>query len=256
MSGTAPRRVVVAGDWHGQTGCALDIIRRVPELLSGEPARIIVQLGDFGVWPGHGGGEYLRRLDRALKHVDAAVCFIDGNHEHHPRLEQLPRVAGMGQLTDRIWHLPRGHRWVWHGRTWLALGGAVSLDRVGRTEGRDWWPQETITPGQAHHAIHDGPAEVMITHDCPASVRHSFPPPPTWWAVEDLQRNQEHRELLQSVVDAVRPEYLMHGHLHMAYDREIAMEHGPVRVTGLAADGDRGNAAVLDVETMEWETLL
>ncbi|HTX28069.1 MAG TPA: hypothetical protein VME19_13740 [Streptosporangiaceae bacterium] len=29
---------------------------------------------------------------------------------------------------ERVWH-----RWRWGGRDWLALGGAVSLDRAGST---------------------------------------------------------------------------------------------------------------------------
>jgi hypothetical protein len=52
-------------------------------------------------------------------------------------------------LAGRIWHLPRGHRWRWHGRDWLALGGAVSLDRGVRTAGVNWWPEEEITWRQA-----------------------------------------------------------------------------------------------------------
>ena len=46
-----------------------------------------------------------------------------------------PGPDGREQVTGRIWHLPRGHRWRWHGRDWLALGGAVSLDR-GRADRR------------------------------------------------------------------------------------------------------------------------
>ena len=52
----------------------------------------------------------------------------------------------------------------------LALGGAVSLDRAGRTEGVDWWPQEEITPRQAASVIEAGPAAVMVTHECPAGI--------------------------------------------------------------------------------------
>jgi hypothetical protein len=160
----------------------------------------------------------------------------------------------MGWVRDRIWHLPRGYRWTWHRREWLALGGGVSLDRVARVQGETWWPQEEIQPEQAKDAISGGPADVMVTHDCPSSLTHRFPPPPSWWDPGDLARSDAHRNLLQTVVDGVRPGHLIHGHLHLSYARTVEMSHGPVQVTGLDADGaQQGNWAVLNIQTMEWE---
>jgi len=91
---------------------------------------------------------------------------------------------------------------------------------------------------------------VMVCHDCPASVAHVFPQPPSWWEPADLARNDAHRARLQRIVDAVRPSHLMHGHLHRAYQRTCDFGYGPVQVTGLAADGSLRNFAVLDVESM------
>ncbi|MGK5559008.1 metallophosphoesterase family protein [Actinomadura kijaniata] len=248
-----PQRVLVAGDWHGNTGWACSVIQRLPELLPRESPRIVLHCGDFGVWPGAEGARYLREVDRALAEHDAVLWFVDGNHEDHPRLERAPRVEGRGRVAERIWHLPRGHRWRWHGRTWLALGGAVSVDRVLRREGLDWWPGERITERQALRVAADGPADVMLTHDCPALVDHEFGTPPSFWAREDLAAGEAHRRLLQRVVDAVRPSHLIHGHLHRAYLRTVNMPHGPVRVAGLDCDGlPVGNWAVLDVPTMAW----
>jgi Calcineurin-like phosphoesterase len=250
-----PGRVLVAGDWHGNREWALNVIRRVPELLPGEQKRLILHLGDFGIWPGTEGRQYLGSVAAVLDLVNAELWFVDGNHEDFP---QLARMAG-GTLPDgrvavhaNIYHLPRGHRWQWHGRTWLACGGGVSLDKAGRVEGRDWWPEEEITSGQETAIIAGGHADVMMCHDCPSGVAHDFPRPPSWWAPEDLSRNSAHRERLQRITDAVRPAHLMHGHLHRAYQRSCDFGYGPVRVTGLAADGVMRNFAVLDIELMKW----
>ena len=260
---TEPRRIMVAGDWHGNAAWAKKVIWEAKTLLAGEETRIILHLGDFGVWPG--GENYLTQVAFALDQADARLWFADGNHEWFPRLaaqrrdaercrdQNLPLVAV--DAYDVIWHLPRGHRWTWHGRTWLALGGGVSLDRAIRTEGRTWWPEEEITPEQAAKVIVDGGADVMVTHDCPSGVRHTFPPPPSFWDARDLARNDAHRELLQRVVDAVQPSHLMHGHLHRSYQRTSDFGYGPVEVTGLDCDeGDGANWAVLDVKTMEWDS--
>jgi hypothetical protein len=62
----APERIGVAGDWHGNTVWATRAVRKISALLPGDAPRMIVHLGDFGIWPGPGGREYLSRLDAAL----------------------------------------------------------------------------------------------------------------------------------------------------------------------------------------------
>ncbi len=112
--------------------------------------------------------------------------------------------------------------------------------------------------GQTRHQtdqklLWNGPADVMVTHDCPSGVTHSFPPPPIFWDSRDLARGDRHRERLQVVVDQVQPRYLMHGHLHSAYQRLVDFGYGPCEVTSLDCDEGAGpNYAVLDVVNMKW----
>ncbi len=251
----APRRLLVAGDWHGNQYWAVSVIRRVPQLLSGEQPPLILHLGDFGIWPDAAGQRYLSTVGTALAEAGAELWFIDGNHEDFPLLARLAGdTTSDGRVLVRpgIYHLPRGHRWQWHGRNWLGCGGGVSIDRALRTEGRDWWPQEEITGGQEAAIVAGGRADVLVSHDCPAGVVHHFPDGPPAWA-PDLARAQAHRDRLQRIVTAVRPAHLMHGHLHRAYQRSCDFGYGPVQVTGLAADGVLRNFAVLDAETMTWQ---
>jgi hypothetical protein len=260
----APGRIVVAGDWHGNAEQAEHVIGMAAKALEGEPVPLVIQLGDFGVWPGQRGAAYLDAVRGACSAHGVFVRFVDGNHEDFSQLEHLRirerwdgREAGdwLGFPSDKalVAWVPRGYRWTWHGRTWLALGGGVSLDKAIRKEGRDWWPEEEITGKEAARVIAGGHADVMVTHECPAGVTHSFPPPPRFWDPRDLARNDRHRERLQGVVDAVRPGWIMHGHLHRAYQRACDFGYGPVEVTGLDWDGGDGpNWAVLDVRAMTW----
>jgi hypothetical protein len=253
---SGPRRIVVAGDWHGNEDWAVSVIRRVPRLLAGESQRLILHLGDFGIWPDRDGKVYLDRVSGALAEAEAELWFVDGNHEDFSQLGKLdenPGPDGRVPVVPRVMHLPRGYRWNWHGRSWLACGGAVSLDRAVRTEGVDWWPQEEITTEQEVAISASGHADVMACHDCPSGVAHTFAHPPPEWAAEDLARNDAHRRRLQRIVDAVMPAYLMHGHLHRAYRRTVDFGYGPVRVTGLDADNRLRNFAALDVTTMQWD---
>jgi predicted phosphodiesterase len=263
MPDATPGSVLVAGDWHGNSGWACKAILQVRHLLDGEETRVILHLGDFGVWPGIYGRAFLNDVGRALGEVDATLFFVDGNHEDFGQLDaireqwlrdtgRVPPVPVPLAGGGRIYWLPRGYRWEWHGRTWLALGGGVSLDKAIRAEGLDWWPEEEITGEQECNVIAAGPADVMVTHECPAGVTHTFPAPPAFWDLRDLARSDAHRERLQRVVDAVKPSHLIHGHLHIGYEREVIMAHGPVQVTGLDRDGQPGNYGILDIKAMKW----
>ena len=76
-----PQRILVAGDWHGNREWAINVIRRADQLLAGQSTRLILHLGDFGIWPGLDGERYLAGVVWALKQVRAELWFVDGNHE-------------------------------------------------------------------------------------------------------------------------------------------------------------------------------
>jgi hypothetical protein len=258
---TAPGRILVAGDWHGDRKWALKVIGQARELLASEDRKVILQLGDFGIWPGAGGVEYIHDLAAGLADDEHELLFTDGNHEDFSWLELVEqgkrhpggRSYPPFSIAPSIWWLPRGYRWEWHGRTWLACGGGVSLDRVIRTEGRDWWPQEEITDEQEAAIIAGGHADVLVSHDRPSGVAHTFPDRPSWWDQHDVDRSERHEERLQRITDAVQPSHILHGHLHRYYSRTCDFGYGPVSVNGLDTNGTPGNYAVLDVRTMAWE---
>lgn len=252
-----PAEIVACGDLHGNTKSAVAMVHHAGKLLRAEKNRVILQAGDFGIWPnGYG---YLDAVNEALSEEDIELWFAEGNHEDFSQLPLSKPNTSKIQMdqcaageSSKIYWLPRGHRWEWHGRTWLALGGAASVDKAMREEGISWWPEEEITNRQADRVIADGPADVMLTHDCPAGPVFSYPPPPPQWDVRDLARSEIHRERLRHVVDAVKPGHLIHGHMHIPVQRLYDFGYGDVQVTGLDKDGEPWNYAVLNLETMEW----
>jgi hypothetical protein len=245
--------IMIAGDWHGNTRWAVHAIHEGCSQLDGE-TKLILQLGDFGIWCN--GHMYLEKLSAALEEEGAELFFIDGNHEDftllrkHAKANETPGVPF--QIAPRIWYLPRGWRWKWHGRTWLALGGAASVDRAFRTEGHSWFREEEITLVQAGLVALAGPADVMITHECPRRVTMHLPlgdPYPGW----DLDVSRSHQELLDRIIDHVEPSWLFHGHMHLAHQGTFTYPHGKVQVRGLNCDGRKENWAILDTKLMAWE---
>lgn len=288
-----PRLVIVAGDSHRWAPFGELLARMAGKRLASERRKLILQVGDFGYWPNDAEGRrFLKVLSGWLDVHDAELWFIDGNHEDHGTLAALKAMYQDlgGELPARIaipghprisW-MTRGHRWSWHGRTWLAVGGAVSVDKAGpwcrkcsgggcracsgsgrvpRRDGVDWFPGEEITIAEAEAAIAAGPADVLMSHDCPARIVHSFAERPDWFAPADVARAEAHAELLQCVVNGTRPAHIMHGHLHMGYQRYWESPWGTVDVTGLDRNKypddldlrPRYNWGVLDVEKMTWD---
>lgn len=259
-----PSLVAVAGDWHGNAKWAVSAIRQMCARLP-EP-RIILHAGDFGVWPDDGTfmwiGElrhrqtYLEAVSEALETANARLWFVDGNHEDHPYLASL--TEGMRDddacVAYRISHLRRGYRWTWHGKRWLALGGAVSVDKLARREGKDWFPQEAITDEQEASVIAAGPADVLLSHDAPrdAPMVLMRPPPALWAPV--IPSADAHRDRMQRICETVKPSYVFHGHYHQDHIYDISNTRwGECRFTALNMDGTQHNWGILDTETMEWE---
>ena len=104
---TPPRRIVVAGDWHGDQDWALHVIGHVPRLLGGENNLLILHLGDFGIWPDTTGKDYLTGLSGALRRVGAQLWFVDGNHEDFSQLTRMADDTDAGWTRDcAAEHLP------------------------------------------------------------------------------------------------------------------------------------------------------
>jgi hypothetical protein len=264
-----PRHVLIAGDWHGNLDWALHVLDEADKLFTraSEPRRIVIQLGDFGFRPAPANPD-LQALNAALRERGMELWFIDGNHDYHPDLRAATVLehsfdnypVGSARLLGhhRIRYLPRGTRWSWAGRTWLAVGGAASVDRLARTEGVDWWPEEEITAEQEAAVIAAGPADVLLSHDCPDSLvpfdkmmtleemRYNYP----HW-IPELPRARAHSARLERIVSATGVSRIFHGHYHVARDDYYRMPQPPdVHVTGLDMDGTPRNYELVDVEAV------
>lgn len=265
-----PERIVVAGDVHG----SLAWLTALAGHAQAAGASVILQLGDFGYWEHtEKGARWLEQAEAMLAAAGVSVLFVDGNHENHPLLWERypPGEHGLARVREHLAYAPRGARWTWHGVRFLAAGGAWSSDQglrrmAERRTGRAaWWPEEELTDADVARCVAGGQVDVVVAHDSPAAVDLRGilgPPPPA------VQRRiaaaaakgeqwrypgQPNRERLQTVVDAVAPLAVWHGHYHVRY----TAEHGngaarPYVVEGLAdhRKADRRAWAVVDVPAL------
>jgi hypothetical protein len=250
-----PRRLLVAGDVHGNVGW----FRRVCDLAAQHDCDAVLQLGDFGYWPHAPEGlRFLKHVSHHATRVDVDIHWIDGNHENHVALRDLPRRAdGFVAVTSRCLYIPRGHRWTWSGVRFGALGGAFSIDWRDRTPGHSWWPEEVTTAADVE-TLGTAPLDVLVAHDAPTGVPlESYRLP-----AEDEVRSDEVRRLVRAATAATLPQLLLHGHWHRRHSYELAWpleEDGrlvwrSVQVEGLASDvqGDFQAWGVLELDPLRF----
>lgn len=208
-----PAAVAFAGDWHANTSYAVRAIRHAYE----QRADVIAHVGDFGYdFTPH----FMRVVSDELEANEMTLVFVDGNHENFDYLlSREVNERGVRPLSKTIAHLPRGFRWEWFGKTFLAMGGAYSIDQMHRTEGRSWWKEEEITQGDIYRAIDGGQADFMMVHDVPSRANLRFPERKLPRDVQlVLRESDRHRRTLQEVFDVVRPKEAWAGHYHRRED--------------------------------------
>lgn len=138
---------------------------------------VVIVAGDFGfVWNDSNTDRYW--LDW-FESKPWTTCFVDGNHENHQLLSELPVREWHGgrvhMVRPHVLHLMRGEVFDIVGTRLLAMGGAASNDIELRREGVNWWPQEL--PGDDEmdrcRAALDRvgwSVDYVVTHEAPASI--------------------------------------------------------------------------------------
>lgn len=252
--------MALAGDWHGNEWWALLALKHLRSLGITD----VFHLGDFGIWPGRGGARYIRDVQKFLAQADMRIFVTPGNHEDYAQIAELPvidaghRFGPMPWLTDNIAILPRGHRFTVDGWSVVSLGGAPSVDRHLRTEGRSWWPEEMVSEADVAAVAAGGPADIMLAHDCPNDPYltrqvSAIVADPHGISHQAQAYAAVGRERVHRAFEAVQPRVFAHGHYHVKEAREIYVsgwDHRTLMVS-CADDGSPGNVAMLHLPDRE-----
>lgn len=252
-------RVLIAGDTHGDINHIRYLVQRAKPNFCGA----ILILGDYGFWEHEAQGITFNSMVSVIaSKAEIDVYFIDGNHDKTSLL--LRRYSddvtedGFLRLRERLFYIPRGHRWEWSGVKFAAFGGAYSIDKQWRLDAEAvsrraeslWFPEEEMTDEEmAIHLLNGSPVDVIVAHDKPRASN------PKWNRKEYLEcvPNQDR---LQMAVLALRPTLYLHGHLHYRYIDRIRVDgdtwcqvHGFDANPAAAGNGDRNLSwGVLNLE--------
>lgn len=251
-------KIGLLGDTHGNYGWmmyALDKFNR-------EGITTILQLGDFGIWPGERAEGVMHRVGLLLRNYKQTLYVVPGNHDDYSQIAQVPVADdGWQHFRERILLAPRGHRWEWDGLKFVALGGAPSVDRTIRLEKNwPWWPEEAIIQEDVDKVVAGGYADVMVCHDAPSGVQRiekEIGHNPHGFRQEDLVYADEGRAMLTQAFRGVAPSLLLHGHYHFLVTEHMNVQRGETwhqcKILGLSKDQANFSLGALDTETNEAE---
>ena len=248
--------VGILGDTHGQqrwTGFALWTYAQ-------HGIDTVYQVGDFGFGKSNSGKSdpFSKFVNDKANTLGIRLVVIPGNHEDYDVIDSVPvSDDGWQHYMSNIDIAPRGHRWTQEGVSFVALGGAPSVDRMWRLSQQRpklklWWHQEAITEEDVERTVAGGHADVMLAHDAPfvqqiqkviGSNPHGFPR-------KDIEYAYEGRKLIDRAFAGVKPKVFVHGHYHFNVDETVNWPDGESRVFGLNRDGQAGAIGFLDLETL------
>jgi predicted phosphodiesterase len=239
-------RIMLLGDSHGNAKYIQAALNLASEL--GIPR--VVQLGDFGVWPGEEGRVFLNAVNESSISTGVRFDFIDGNHEDFNQLDVYERESeraydGSVLIRSNVHWWPRGSVTTIANKTVGFLGGAVSVDRNMRKENKSWWSQERLTISQVDSLIKNasGAVDVLLTHDAPRCVPMVGS---GTWPSELIKDSDDMRGLLDQAILSLRPALVCHGHWHTLHYSTSNLRGWKFKTLGAGADSLVEGVCIVD----------
>lgn len=158
--------IYLCGDTHGN----INKISKILNIMTKKD--ILIVLGDFGfVW----NNESNKNLD-ILEKTNIKILFVDGNHENFDMLKTYKTVKrygnSVGLIRKNIFWLKRGNIYKIKGKSFLAIGGAFSVDKNYRIQNISWWSDEEINNAEITNTFENlvkygNKVDYVLTHTCP-----------------------------------------------------------------------------------------
>ena len=159
--------IYLTGDTHGTHGIGKLISTTMTE------QDYLIILGDFGaLWSG---GIRDEELLKWYADQPYTTLWLDGNHENFDLIKSYPVTEMFGgkvqKISDKVIHLMRGEAYEINGKSFFVMGGATSIDKLYRTEGLSWWPDELPSDEEFKYAedtlaAHEYTFDYILSHCC------------------------------------------------------------------------------------------
>jgi len=169
--------IFITGDTHIPIDIHKLNTRNFKEQASLNKNDYVIICGDFGgVWSNNNEDKYWQKW---LRNRNFTTLFVDGNHENFDLLNQYEVSDWNGGkvhfINDSVIHLMRGQVFTINGLKFFTMGGATSIDKHLRKEGRSWWKEELPSKIEYDEALnnldkHNWEVDYIITHTAPLKI--------------------------------------------------------------------------------------
>lgn len=165
--------IFVTGDTHIPIDISKLNTDNFPEQKNLSKNDYVIIAGDFGgVWNNSKEDSHWQKW---LDKKPFTTLFVDGNHENFDLLNshQVKEWNGgkVHFIKDNVIHLMRGQVFNVDSVKIFTFGGAESIDKLRRIEGKSWWKEEMPNHAEYEEGFdnlekHKWQVDYIITHEC------------------------------------------------------------------------------------------
>ena len=95
------------------------------------------------------------------------VISVLGNHENYDLLRAIPITNWHGAKVHRVrphvMYIENGEIFTINNQTFFCMGGATSVDKAYRKEGKSWWPQEIASYQEMEYGINGVKVQISFS---------------------------------------------------------------------------------------------
>ena len=204
-------KVILLGDTHHYQG-TLNRLKQLPSDYD------IILMGDGGEGFGtaHADACQLETINLACKMRKQNLYVIRGNHSNPDVWKRGYSFSNVELVQDYTpCEFPNG-------KTALIVGEGISVDRIWRKAGKDYWPDEvTVYQKQDKHY------DILFAHDAPNYFNHTTESLVTspWASVLITDKKlysdaMAQRTVMNCIVADITPEWVYSGHFHNSISDE------------------------------------
>lgn len=228
--------IYCTGDTHGQIIDRFSY-KHYSELRDLTDKDYMFIAGDFGaIWDWTGNNASDKHMLEFLNEKPWITIVVLGNHECYPLYEEMPVITPdflykgevrqcvyAGQVFNHIFVIDNTAWLKLEGKNILCIAGAVSHDKIYRTEGKSWWPQEEINQEFCDKIVmnDDGSVisdhfDLIITHDAPSQIGE-------WYTTMGVFSSTDGQYYLNRLRRTLDFDKWYHGHFH--FDKQWPARH-------------------------------
>lgn len=206
------KSVLFLGDTHGNYDCVKNVCKQTHKTA-------IIHVGDIGL----GFNSFNTENEILTKKIlpwcqenDNDLFLMRGNHDSKLRFVEF-RMKNF----DKI-HFPEDYEIVEiNNKRFMFVGGAISIDRIGRVPGNSYWADENVV----FERDKCQPVDVLVTHTTPSwCFPQTFGEIVYGWAREDaylIEDLNDERAIVDEIFKLCKPSLHVYGHFHSNWSETI-----------------------------------